>query len=46
MFLRKLDIALPEDPGIDLLCIYPNDALTDNKDTCFTMFIASLFIIA
>ena len=45
-FLWKLDIVLPEDPLIPLLGIYPEDALTCNKDTCSTMFIAALFIIA
>jgi hypothetical protein len=45
-FLRKLDILLPEDPAIPLLGIYPEDALTWNKDTCSIMFIAALFIIA
>jgi len=45
-FLRKLDIVLPEDPAIPLLGIYPKDAPTYNKDTCSTMFIAALFIIA
>jgi hypothetical protein len=45
-FLRKLDIVLPEDPAIPLLGIYPEDAPTYNKDTCSTMFIAGLFIIA
>jgi len=45
-FLRKLDIALPEDPAIPLLSIYPKDAPTNNKDTCSTMCIAALFIIA
>jgi hypothetical protein len=40
----KLDIALPEDPVISILGIYPEDAPTCNKDTCFTMFIATLFI--
>jgi hypothetical protein len=29
-----------------LLGIYPEDAPTCNKDICFTMFIAALFIIA
>jgi hypothetical protein len=43
-FLRKLDI--PEDPAIPLLDIYPEDAPTCNKDTCFSMYIAALFIIA
>jgi hypothetical protein len=45
-FLRKLDIVLPEDPAIPLLGIYPEDVPTGNKDTCSTMFIAALFIIA
>jgi hypothetical protein len=41
-----LGIVLPEDPAITLLGIYPKDAPTHNKDTCSTMFIAALFIIA
>ena len=41
-----MDIVLPEDPAILLLDIYPEDAPTCNKDTCSTMFIAALFIIA
>ena len=45
-FLRKLDIVLPEDPAITLLGIYPEDVPTGNKDTCSTMFITALFIIA
>jgi hypothetical protein len=45
-FLRKLDIVLLEDPAIPLLGVYPEDAPTCNKDTCSTMFIAALFIIA
>jgi hypothetical protein len=45
-FLRKLNIVLPEDPAISLLGIYPEDAPTCNKDTCSTMFITALFIIA
>jgi hypothetical protein len=44
--IRKLDIVLPEDPAIALLGIYPEDVPTGNKDTCSTMFIAALFIIA
>jgi hypothetical protein len=40
-----LDIVLPEDPKIPLLGIYPEDVPT-SKDTCSTMFIAALFIIA
>jgi hypothetical protein len=41
-----LDIALPDDPEILLLGIYPEDVPTCNKDTCSTMFIAASFIIA
>jgi hypothetical protein len=37
---------LPEDPANSLLGIYPEDVPTGNKDTCSTMFIAALFIIA
>ena len=40
------DIVLPEDPAIPLLGIYPEDVSTCKKDTCSTMFIAALFIIA
>jgi hypothetical protein len=47
-FLRKWDIVLPEDPAIPLLGIsyLPEDVPACNKDTCSTMFIAALFIIA
>jgi hypothetical protein len=45
-FLRKFEIDLPEEPAIPLLGIYSKDAPTYNKDTCSTMFIAALFIIA
>jgi hypothetical protein len=45
-FLGKLEIVLPEDLAIPLLGIYPKDAPSYNKDTCFTMFITALFIIA
>ena len=41
-----MDIVLPEDPAISLLGIYPEDAPTCNKDTCYTMFIAAIYIIA
>jgi len=41
-----LDIVLPEHPAIPFLGIYPKDASTYNKDTCYTMFITALFIIA
>ena len=46
LFLRKLDIVLLEDPAIPLLGIYPEDVPTGMKETCSTMFIAALFIIA
>jgi hypothetical protein len=45
-FLRKLCIVLLEDPAIPLMGIYAEDVPTCNKDTCSTMFIAALFIIA
>jgi hypothetical protein len=45
-FLRKLDIVLPKNPAIPLLGIYPEDVPTGKKNTCSTMFIAVLFIIA
>ena len=45
-FLRKLDIILLEDPAIPLLGIYPEEVPIGNKNTCSTMFIAALFIIA
>ena len=44
--LTKLDIVLPEDPGIPLLAIYPEDAPTCNKGTCSTILIETLFIIS
>jgi hypothetical protein len=46
LFLRKLDVVLPEDPTIPLLGIYPEDVPTSKKDICSTMFIAALFIRA
>ena len=45
VFSEKLEIVLPEYPAIPLLCIYPEDAPTCNKDICSTMFIAAVFII-
>ena len=44
--LRKLDIVLPEDPAIPLLSIYSKYVPTYNKDACYIMFIAAIFIIA
>ena len=41
-----MDIVLLEDPTVLLLGIYPEDAPTGKKDSCSTMFIAALFIIA
>jgi hypothetical protein len=35
-----------QDPVIVLLGIYPKDAPTFHKDSCSTMFIAVLFVIA
>jgi hypothetical protein len=43
---KKLENILPEDPAIALLGIYSEDSPTFNKDTCFTTFIAAIFIIA
>ena len=40
-----MDIALPMEPAIPLLGIYPENAPTCNKDTCSTMLIAVIFII-
>jgi hypothetical protein len=39
-------IILQEDPPIPLLCIYPEDVPTGNKNKCSSMFIAASFIIA
>jgi hypothetical protein len=41
-----LDIVLLEHPTIPLLVIYPEDVPTAKWDTCSTMFIPALFIIA
>jgi hypothetical protein len=41
-----LDIILPENPTIPLLGKCPENVPTGNKNTCSTMFIAALFIIA
>jgi hypothetical protein len=45
-FLKKLEVALPENPAIPLLCIYPKDPATYYNDTCSAMFITALFIRA
>ena len=39
-------MVLLKDPAIPLLGIYPEDVPTSKKETCSTMFIAALFIIA
>jgi hypothetical protein len=43
---QKIGHSTMEDPAIPLLDLYPEDAPTGKKDTCSTMFIAALFIIA
>jgi hypothetical protein len=45
-FLRNLDIVLLVDQAKPLLGIYPELVPTGNKDTCSTMFITAIFIIA
>jgi hypothetical protein len=45
-FFRKLGIVLHQNQATPLLGIYPKDAPPYNRDTCSTMFIAALFIIA
>ena len=37
---------LLEDPAIALLAIHTKDATTYHIDTCFTMFIVTLFVIS
>jgi hypothetical protein len=46
LFLRKLEIVLPEDPAIPLLGIYPKNVSPYQKDTCSIMFITALLIIS
>ena len=41
-----MNIVILEEPAIPLLGKYREDVPTCNKDTCSTMFIAALFIIA
>jgi hypothetical protein len=45
-FLRKVGVVLPQGPTISLLGIYPKDASTSHKDTCSTMSITTLFLVA
>ena len=44
-FLKKLEIELPYDPAIPLLCIHTEEPRIE-RDTCTPMFITALFIIA
>jgi hypothetical protein len=46
VFFRKLGIDLPQEPAIPLLDIYPKDVQPYHKNTCSTMCLADLFIIA
>jgi hypothetical protein len=41
-----LGIILPQDPAIPLLVIHPKNAPSFHKDTCSTLFITALFIMA
>ena len=44
-FLKKLEIELPYDPEIPLLEIHTKETRTE-RDTCTSMFIAVLFVVA
>ena len=44
-FLKKLELELPYDPAIPLLCIHTEKTRIE-RDTCTPMFITALFIIA
>ena len=44
-FLKKLEIELPYDPAIPLLGIHTEETRRE-RDTCTSMFIAALFVIA
>jgi hypothetical protein len=44
--LRKLEIALRQDPAIPLLGIHPKDAPLCHWDTYLATFIAALFVTA
>ena len=50
-FFKKLNVELPYDPVIPLLCIYKKEKKkkpesTSQKDTCIPMFITALLTIA
>ena len=44
-FLKKLEIELPYDPAMPLLCIHTEETRSE-RDTCTPVFITALFIIA
>ena len=44
-FLKKLEIELPYDPTIPLLCIHTEETRSE-RDMCTPMFITALFTIA
>ena len=44
-FLKNLEIDLPYDPAISLLCIHTEETRTE-RDGCTPVFITALFIIA
>ena len=44
--VNQVFMTLLEDPDIPLLGIYPEDSPACNKDTCSTMFIAALLVVA
>ena len=44
-FLKKLGIKPPYDPAILLLGLYPEETKIET-DTCISLFIAALFIVA
>ena len=44
-FIKKLEIELPYDPAVPLLGIHTEETRIE-RDTCTSMFIAALFIIA
>jgi hypothetical protein len=50
--IQEINLAVPQkignssiDPAIALLSMYPKDALPYYKDTCSSMFIATLFVL-
>lgn len=45
-FLNKTEIALPYDPVVSLLGLYPEDFTSFSRDTCTSIFIAALLTTA